>query len=80
MINKSPCRLRDIRDLFLDTASAGVSYWLIGPGQIDAILSSRPEERRLIIEEAAGIGKYRTRKMEAVKKLADTETNLASPQ
>ncbi|NLY52469.1 MAG: chromosome segregation protein SMC [Firmicutes bacterium] len=76
LINKSPCRLRDIRDLFLDTGLGREGYWLIGQGQIDAILSSRPEERRLIIEEAAGIGKYRTRKMEAVKKLADTETNL----
>ncbi|NLY29726.1 MAG: chromosome segregation protein SMC [Firmicutes bacterium] len=76
LINKSPCRLRDIRDLFLDTGLGREGYWLIGQGQIDEILSSRPEERRLIIEEAAGIGKYRTRKMEAVKKLADTETNL----
>ncbi|HHV93153.1 MAG TPA: chromosome segregation protein SMC [Firmicutes bacterium] len=76
LINKSPCRLRDIRDLFLDTGLGREGYWLIGQGQIDAVLSSRPEERRLIIEEAAGISKYRARKMEAVKKLADTETNL----
>ena len=76
LINKSPCRLRDIRDLFLDTGLGREGYWLISQGQIDAVLSSRPEERRLIIEEAAGIGKYRTRKLEAVRKLADTEANL----
>ena len=76
LINKSPCRLRDIRDLFLDTGLGREGYYLIGQGQIDAILSARPEERRLFIEEAAGIGKYRARKMEATRKLAETEASL----
>ena len=76
MINKAPCRLRDIRDLFLDTGLGREGYWLISQGQIDAILLARPEERRLIIEEAAGIGKYRTRKTEATRKLVDTKAKL----
>ncbi|NMB24697.1 MAG: chromosome segregation protein SMC [Firmicutes bacterium] len=76
LINKSPCRLRDIHDLFRDTGLGREGYSLIGQGQIDAILQARPWERRLIIEEAAGIGKYRTRKAEATKKLADTEGKL----
>jgi len=76
LINKSPCRLRDIRDLFLDTGLGQEGYYLIGQGQIDAILHARPEERRLIIEEAAGIGKYRTRKSEAMRKLVNTEAKL----
>lgn len=76
LINKSPCRLRDIRDLFLDTGLGREGYYLIGQGQIDAILSARPEERRLFIEEAAGIGKYRARKTEATRKLTETEASL----
>ena len=76
LINKSPCRLRDIHDLFRDTGLGREGYSLIGQGQIDAILLARPGERRLIIEEAAGIGKYRARKAEAAKKLADTEGKL----
>lgn len=76
LINRSPCRLKDIHDLFRDTGLGREGYSLIGQGQIDAILQARPFERRLIIEEAAGIGKYRTRKAEATKKLADTEGKL----
>ncbi|NLK07619.1 MAG: chromosome segregation protein SMC [Firmicutes bacterium] len=73
LINKTQCRLKDILDLFRDTGLGREGYSLVGQGQIDAILQARPEERRLIIEEAAGIGKYRTRKAEAVKKLAATQ-------
>lgn len=76
LINKAPCRLRDIQDLFLDTGLGREGYSLIGQGQIDRILLARPEERRLIIEEAAGIGKYRARKTEANRRLADTEGKL----
>jgi chromosome segregation protein len=76
LINKSPCRLRDIRDLFLDTGLGREGYYLIEQGQIDAILHARAEERRMIIEQAAGIGKYRVRKNEARKKLIDTEAKL----
>lgn len=74
-INKAACRLKDIRDLFRDTGLGQDGYSQIGQGQIDAILLARPEERRLIIEEAAGIGKYRVRKTEATRKLSDTKAN-----
>jgi len=75
-INKSPCRLKDIKDLFLDTGLGGGSYSIISQGQVDAILSSKPEDRRAIFEEAAGINKYKTRKSAAERKLLAAEQNL----
>ena len=65
MINKSPCRLRDIYELFMDTGIGKEGYSVIGQGKIDQILSSKSEDRRHIFEEAAGISKYKFRKNEA---------------
>lgn len=76
LINKSPCRLKDIHELFMDTGMGREGYSIIGQGKIDEILSVRSEDRRLIIEEAAGIVKYKTRKQQAVRKLEDTQQNL----
>lgn len=75
-INKANCRLKDIRDLFLDTGLGGGSYSIISQGQVDAILSSKPEERRKIFEEAAKINKYKFRKTAAERKLISTEQNM----
>ncbi len=76
LINKSPCRLRDIHELFMDTGVGREGYSIIGQGKIDEILNARSEDRRQLIEEAAGIVKYKNRKLQAAKKLADTEQNL----
>ncbi|WP_238446396.1 chromosome segregation protein SMC [Desulforamulus ruminis] len=75
-INKVPCRLKDIHALFMDTGLGRGAYSLIGQGKVDEILSSRPEERRSIIEEAAGIVKYRHRKEEAVRKMQGATQDL----
>ncbi|MDP8217454.1 MAG: chromosome segregation protein SMC, partial [Candidatus Theseobacter exili] len=75
-INKTPCRLKDIRNLVLDTGIGTRSYFLMEQGKIDLILSSKPEERRQVFEEAAGINKYKTQKKEALSKLESTEKNL----
>lgn len=75
-LNKSLCRLRDIRELLMDTGIGKDGYSIIGQGKIDEILSSRPEDRRQIFEEAAGIVKYRSRKDEAERKLSSTKENL----
>ncbi|MFZ5640151.1 MAG: chromosome segregation SMC family protein, partial [Bacillota bacterium] len=76
IINKSPCRLRDIHELFMDTGIGREGYSIIGQGKIDEILNAKSEDRRQLIEEAAGIVKYKNRKIQAAKKLADTEQNL----
>lgn len=76
LINKTPCRLRDIRELLMDTGIGIDGYSLIGQGQIDSILSNKPDERRQIFEEAAGIVKFKSRKSEAEKKLNNTNQNL----
>lgn len=75
-INKAPCRLRDIHELFMDTGLGRDGYSVIGQGQVDAVLSAKSEDRRQIFEEAAGISKYKYRKIESEKKLAATEENL----
>lgn len=75
-INKVPCRLKDILELFMDTGIGKDGYSIIGQGKIDEILSNKSEDRRHIFEEAAGIVKYRTRKMESEKKLEQTKLNL----
>ncbi len=75
-INKTPCRLKDILELFMDTGIGKDGYSIIGQGKIDEILSNKSEDRRRIFEEAAGIVKYRTRKEEAEKKLEQTKLNL----
>lgn len=76
LINKTPCRLKDIKELLMDTGIGIDGYSLIGQGQIDSILSTKAEERRQIFEEAAGIVKYKSRKAEAEKKLENTCQNL----
>jgi chromosome segregation protein len=75
-INRATCRLRDIQELFMDTGAGKEGFSIIGQGQVDEVLNSRTEERRLIIEEAAGITKFRLRKKEALKRLDDSERNL----
>jgi len=75
-INKNLCRLKDIKDLFLDTGIGNGAYSIINQGQVDQILSSKPEERRAIFEEAAGINKYKVRKRAAERRLIGTEQNL----
>lgn len=75
--NGQPCRLKDINKLFMDTGVGRTSYSIMAQGQIDQILSSKPEERRVVFEEAAGITKYKSQRREAMNKLALTEQNLA---
>ena len=75
-INGTLCRLRDINDLFMDTGIGRTAYSIMAQGQIDQILSSKPEERRAVFEEAAGITKYKKEKREALRKLEYTEANL----
>jgi chromosome segregation protein len=75
--NGQPCRLKDIHKLFMDTGIGRTSYSIMAQGQIDQILSSKPEERRAVFEEAAGITKYKSQRREALQKLALTDTNLA---
>jgi len=75
-INRVPCRLKDIQELFLDTGSGKEGFSIIGQGRVEEILNARADERRLLIEEVAGISKYRVRKKEAVRKLTDTQQNM----
>jgi chromosome segregation protein len=75
-INKTPCRLKDIQQLFMGTGVGRTSYSIMAQGNITQILSSKPEDRRMIFEEAAGITKYKTQKKEALRKLEYTEQNL----
>jgi chromosome segregation protein len=75
--NGQPCRLKDIQKLFMDTGVGRTSYSIMAQGQIDQILSSKPEERRAVFEEAAGITKYKSQRREALNKLSLTEQNLA---
>lgn len=75
-INKTPCRLKDIQRLFMDTGIGTNSYSLMEQGRIDQILSSRPEDRRAVFEEASGITKFKADKKEAIRKLDQTEANL----
>ncbi|WP_075572437.1 chromosome segregation protein SMC [Megasphaera coli] len=76
-INKRPCRLKDIHTLFADTGIGRDSMALIGQNRVDRILNSKPEERRIIFEEVAGISRFKSRKEEGLKKLKETENNLA---
>src|SRR5437762_1546869 len=76
LLNKTPCRLRDIQNLFADTGIARAAYSMMEQGKIDMVLSSRPEDRRAVFEEAAGITKYKAQKRDAMRKLEATEANL----
>jgi chromosome segregation protein len=75
-LNKTGCRLKDIHSLFADTGVGRAAYSIMEQGKIDLILSSRPEDRRSVFEEAAGITKYKTQKKEALRKLEATDANL----
>src|SRR6266540_3546044 len=75
-INKTPCRLKDIQQLFMGTGVGRTSYSIMAQGNITQILSSKPEERRMIFEEAAGITKFKAQKKEALRKLEYTDQNL----
>lgn len=75
-INQMPCRLKDVRELFMDTGIGREGYSIIGQGRIDEVLSNNKDERRLLFEEAAGIVKYKGRKIETERKLKATEENL----
>ena len=75
-LNGAPCRLRDIVDLFRDTGIGKEGYSLIGQGRIDDILSARSEDRRKVFEEAAGIVKYKARKLDAQRRMENTRQNL----
>jgi len=76
LINNTVCRLKDVQALFMDTGIGKEGYSIIGQGKIDAILSAKSEDRRKLLEEAAGIVKYKTRKEEAERRLENTEQNL----
>ncbi|MDJ0869918.1 MAG: chromosome segregation protein SMC [Myxococcota bacterium] len=76
LINKTPCRLRDVLDFFRDTGIGTRGYTIVEQGQIASIVSAKPDERRQLIEEAAGISKYKARRREAESKLKSTEQNL----
>ncbi|MGM7701141.1 chromosome segregation protein SMC [Pseudalkalibacillus sp. Hm43] len=76
LINRQQCRLKDIIDLFMDSGLGREAYSIIGQGKVEEILSSKPEDRRKIFEEAAGVLKYKTRKIKAEQKLKETEENL----
>src|SRR5947207_1619861 len=75
-INKTPCRLKDIQQLFMGTGVGRTSYSIMAQGNITQILSSKPEDRRMVFEEAAGITKYKSQKKESLRKLEYTEQNL----
>ena len=76
LLNKTPCRLLDIAELFMDTGVGAKAYSIIEQGKIGMILLSKPEERRFLIEEAAGVTKFKTRKQVALKKIEVTRQNL----
>ena len=76
LINKVPCRLREVQDFFRDSGIGAKGYTIVEQGRIAEIVSAKPEERRVLIEEAAGISKYKARRREAESKIASTEQNL----
>ncbi|MCX8036075.1 MAG: chromosome segregation protein SMC [Candidatus Sumerlaeia bacterium] len=75
-LNRTPCRLREITDLFMDTGVGTDSYSIMEQGQVDFIINARPNERRFLFDEAVGISKYRTRREEALRKLERAEADL----
>ncbi|MFQ5894884.1 MAG: chromosome segregation protein SMC, partial [Nitrospinota bacterium] len=76
LINRVPCRLKDIVDIFLDTGVSTDSFTLVEQGKVETLIAARPQDRRVLIEEAAGIMKYKTRRAEALRKLERSEANL----
>lgn len=77
MINKKPCRLKDVRDLLYDSGIGKDGYSIIGQGRVEEIIQSKAEERRAIFEEAAGIAKFKARKTETENRLARVRDNLS---
>src|SRR5438105_6163841 len=75
-LNGVPCRLLDVQELLSDTGVGRQQHVIVGQGQLDTVLSARPEDRRLIVEEAAGVLKYRRRREKAQRRLESTEGNL----
>ena len=75
-VNRTPCRLKDITEYLRDAGMGREGYSIIGQGRVDELLSAKPEDRRAIFEEAAGISKFKARKLEAERKLARTRDNL----
>jgi chromosome segregation protein len=76
LLNKTQVRLKDILDLLLGTGIGAESYSIVAQGKIDLVLSSKPEDRRIVFDEASGITKYKSQKRETMRKLEDTEQNL----
>src|SRR6185436_18283927 len=75
-INKTQCRLKDVRDLFLDTGVGNDGYYVMAQGKIEFILAAKPEERRELFEEAAGVSKYKVRREEALRRLNKVEQDM----
>ncbi len=80
LVNKEPARLRDIQEIFMDTGAGSKGFSIIQQGMIGKIVTSKPEERRVLIEEAAGITKFKARKRESQRKLKSTDANLVRLQ
>ena len=76
LMNRTPVRLKDINELFMGTGIGAEAYSLVQQGKVDLVVSARPEERRMILDEASGITKYKAKRKEALSKLADTDQNL----
>ena len=76
-INGDPCRLRDIQEVFMDTGAGAKSYSIVAQGEIDRLVQARPEERKAMIEEVAGVTKFKMRKKESLRKIGQTKTNLS---
>lgn len=76
-LNSQPCRLKDIHEVFMDTGAGAKSYSIIAQGEINRLVQSKPEERRVMIEEVAGITKFKLRKKESLKKIEKTQENLS---
>jgi len=76
LLNRRPCRLKDIAQLFLGTGAGGRGYGVIEQGKVEQTIDQRPEERRLLVEEAAGVSRYRLERAETLRKLAASEANL----
>lgn len=77
LINKVPCRLRDVHELFMGTGAGKSAYSMLEQGRVDQVINAKPVERRFLVEEAAGISKFKIRKLEALRKLERTEVDLS---